>query len=222
MIEVPYTKAELESAKQEAYGYNGFVDADGTWDNGPLADKLAAKVLNHWSKSTKQRAAKAIRLEKVMEEVFSNVLGPDRYSEHENPALAEALYDNISTTVWSILRDDPTGMVQQRLDGLNGEHAGAILCRTSVSSRAKNAVYVTNDWGCLEADLDSKYRRQEVNAGKRHGKAADMIARRNPHLAVKAQKAFELGMELARNAGRDEFAAALEAATSKQGETDDE
>lgn len=212
MIEVPYLDAEFEAAEQAAYGFHGYVDEDGDPSISALADAITVKVRKHRALKKTERSAKAIRLEKLMAEVFSNVAGPDQWADQPNPRLAEDLYDHLKAKVWSLVRDDENGAVQQRLEDLNGEEAGLVLLRTSVSSRAQNAVYVTTDWGCLEADGDSKVRRNSVNAAKRHGKWADMVARRNKHLAKKVQKAFELGQELALNAGRDEFAAALEAA----------
>lgn len=213
-IEVPYTDAERDEAIEAAYVDQGYIDEDGEPDSGPLADAIAERVLEHKASKKSERVGVALRREKLMEELFPTVPGPNDYGRQPNPDLAKSVYEGLLRDVWSLCSPNHNSPVQQRVG-----NAGLVLCRIALSGgRTQDAFYVTDDWACIAEDFCPAYRRKAFTASERYGKQMEMIARRLPGLASKAKREFDTGMDAALQAGANAMAPALAAAqTSENG-----
>lgn len=205
-----------------AYEAEGYVLADGSKDIPRVREHVFEALTPHKVLNWRDRDAKAITRGALVQQVFPSLLGPDRFSEADDPQLAKAVWDKIYSDLWSQLTPGAGGPVQ-RLVGLNMGN-GYVLCRTQIGIDSTDAVYITDDRQCIERDYlvpDNTGLQRKIEAVTRN---REMLIMRQPGNARRYAQGFDARLKALAAGGHDRLALAVEASSvngSDAAETDE-
>jgi hypothetical protein len=203
----------LERAIAVAYGQHGYV-TDDVRDDEQIVVLLLNRVLQAEVHKTAERAQVAVPKRELMTLVWPQVAGPEAWAEQDDPELAEALYMRLESNVWSFLRVELTGQVQDRL---NGAH-GLVLCRTKVNPHKTDAVYVTRDWKCIAADYAPKYTKAAERAATKLAMQLALVAERIPDHGKRSKTVVTDSLKQSLTSGTTTMDRALQAGESTSDE----
>jgi len=167
-----------------------------------------------------ERATKAIAKSDLVSQVFPHLPGPEEWDDHDNPDLAEAVYNAIATKVWTDAKPDRTGKIQQLVGQTNGLPE-MVLCRTSVGKHQIPAVYITRNLKCLLVDNSAQMKRELQKKSENYARNLAMWMERVPEHAEALDKDYKAGMKKAVGAGQAIMQLALEETVEIRGAGDD-
>jgi hypothetical protein len=194
-------KERAEPLRFAALASHGYLDPNGVVLDGKIEDKLFALVLTAECYKTAERKAKAITRTQLTRHIVPQMPGPGDYDETNDPEAAQQAWTDINELIWRQLDHNDGGRVQMRL---NGEHA-LVLCRTDqTGEKGVLGVYVTRDWGCIQADFVKPDQRKIANAINRMAANSRMGAERLPEhdkkfkreLLSETKRALDAGVAL--------------------------
>jgi hypothetical protein len=190
-------------------------------DWSPVALAIYDPIAKAVVKAKKDRAKNAVTRGELMDTAFPNVPGANDWDSQDDPAFAEAVYKKISDGVWALTSPEPDKPMQ-RLVGVNTPDM--TLCRCKIvkppSKDAVDAVYITDDQDCLDADYYGPDEVKLFNMAKKIGKKLSMVMARQPDYADHFDRQFKKSFNQALGKGRTEMRAALEAAHADDEDTD--
>lgn len=205
-------KAALKAGVTEAYAREGYVDDEGERDNDALAEAAFAAVEGAVAGGLSQRETTASSRGTVVAKLFPSLpKTAEEWNAQTDPALAVKVYSEIWKTVWDLLKMDKSGKVQQ-LVGLR--HPGFVLCRTKIGADQNDAVYISEDQGCITADFVTPLNASIVRANKTMGRNMAMVVARRPELADKWERLYKNASKKGLESGMEQLGLALEAARS--------
>ena len=192
------------------YAAQGYIDAAGNTDDAPVADLVFEKVKAAVVTRLADRGKTAITRRQMMAELFPNVAGPEGWDDQDDPAVAADVYKAIDGTLWRMVTDSESGLIQGRLNS----ELGLILCRTTATPDKIAAVYVTRDPQCIVADYSTVTKKEITAAVAKHARKMALAMDRLPEHARKWQRELTSGVKTALDTGTAITRPALEAATS--------
>src|SRR5262245_6465528 len=151
------TLEERRDARVDAlYVHHGYTE-DGVVDVELIVDALFPTVSKAVAAKTIDRPRVCVHRRALVECAFPGLIGPEGWSETDDPDLSEAVYKKCDSAVWRLTSIAPHGKLQQRLNS----DAGLVLCRTKVNPHATPAVYVTADRKCILEDIIKPTQKRE-------------------------------------------------------------
>lgn len=203
-----------------AYGAETFLLEDGRKDTAKVRQTVFEVVRPHKVLSKREREANAITRGEVVAQVFPSLLGPDRFSEADDPQLARAVWLKIYSDLWSHLQPGANGAVQQLVGQAMGN--GYVLVRTKIGANNTDAVYVTDDRACIDLDLlgpeyQSFQRKFNTVTGTR-----EMLVHRQPANAKRYAANFDRQVKALGTASHDRLALAVDASVNGEAAPDDD
>jgi hypothetical protein len=208
------TYEEIDAAVNSMYQLHGYWVDDGEGggykDLTRLRQGVAHVVMQHVVTSKQERKDRAISRGKLVKSVFPQLPAErDEWDHEDRPALAEQVHKWIDRKVWDLAKPDFTGQVQQMIGDLMD---GMVLVRTKITADKTDAVYVTNDLGCLLEDFAGPWRQKAKRTADGFANNLAMAMERIPEQAGQFDREFKRGMKVALNSGASVLAPALTAA----------
>ena len=202
--------AAVQVGVSTQYAAQGYVDAAGNTDDGQVAELVFEKVKAAVVTKLADRGKVAITRRQMMAELFPNVAGPEGWDNQDDPAVAADVYKTIDGTLWRMVADSESGLIQGRLNS----ELGLLLCRTWATPDKVAAVYVTRDPQCIVADYSTATKKEMTAAVAKHARKMALAMDRLPDHARRWQRELTSGVKTALDTGTAITRPALEAATS--------
>lgn len=195
-------KELVAAAIDAAYAEQGYVKSDGEKDDWKVAAVLLGPISKAVANSIGDRDKVHILRDRLVGIAFPNVPGRDDWHNQEDPDLAEEIWNGMERRTWGIVDQNPSGKVQQLLNG----ESGLVLVRREKSKAVAGNVYVTRDIKCLETDVITPKIVQAKKRAADTGTLTELLMDRVPEHAKKLHS--QLG------SGYDSVAKAAKAITS--------
>lgn len=133
-----------------ALAAHGYLDDEGFL----LDDKFETDLFDFVSEAEvlklPERKIKVKTRSVLTRHMVKDMPGPGDYEGTDDPEAAELAWSQVNAIVWRKLDVNANGPIQARFNG----EGGLVLCRTSATGeKGVTGVYVTRDWGCLQADF---------------------------------------------------------------------
>ena len=203
-------KEQLAASVTAAFAQEGYVDSDGDRASSVVVEAAYAAVSDSPVDSKGQREAKGLTRLVAVATVFPSLAKtPTEWNAEPDPGLAEKTHGEVAKLVWEFLKPDRSGKVQQ-LVGLR--MPGFVLCRTKVGVNNLDAVYVTDDVGCITEDFTTPLNASILRANRTMGRNMAMVVDRLPETATKWERLYKNANKKGLEAGLVPLDMALEAA----------
>lgn len=209
--------AAIDQGVHEAYEAAGYVQPDGSVDLPKLRQTILdivreAKVLNK-----KERGEKAITRGTLMARLFPTVPGPEDW---DGDLLQQRIYAELNKRVWGQVTPNANGPVQ-RLVGIEFGN-GYVLCQTKIGKDQAPAVYVSDDFSCIDQDYVSPDNAKVERALRNATINREMLVLRQPQHAKKYVDGYRRTFQAVMENGNSQMVLALEAATATLHEDEEE
>ena len=213
---------EIDAAVNAMYQLHGYwvenSDGDGSKDLGRLRQAVADVVVRHVSRASPTgRQRDNSRPTRPRGVPAASATADNWDQEGDRPRLAEEVHRWIDRKVWDLAKPDFTGQVQQIIGDMM---ESMVLVRTKVTADKTDAVYITNDLGCLLEDFAGPWRQKMKRAADGFANNLAMATRRLPAYADQLDREFKRGMKVALNSGASVLAPALTAAIDEDEDLD--
>jgi hypothetical protein len=213
------TKLEVDAAVYAAFVADGYVMDDGAPDKAKVREHMLELLRPRKVTSWAERGSKAVTRGEMVKTVFPSLPGPDLWADQPNPALAEKVWSEIDSYLWTETRPSSTSALQ-RLVGFSMGN-GYVLCRAKIGDNRTNAVYVTDNRQCIDRD----YVKAEVDALERMvGRLVgnrEMLIIRQPEHGAHYLRAFNTSLKHLQLTGASRLQQALMAATAEDEDVED-
>ena len=204
------SKAAITQGVREAFENENYALPSGQRDMTKMRahafEVLRGRKVITW----KERVTNAVTRGDLIEQVFPSLPSPETFQEQDDPQLAEAVWDEISSILWNETRVSSTSPLQ-RYVGLSMGN-GYVLCRTIVSKNKLDAAYITDDVRCIEADFVGPDNQSLSRTMERVRMNREMLVQRQPQNARRYVKNFGAHTKAIQAANYDQLMLALEAA----------
>lgn len=213
-------KVAVVEAAYAAYAAEDYVLPDKlAKDHGKIRERIfevlaGAKVLGK-----NERADKAITRGTLVERVLPHLPGPEKFSEQDDPQLAQAVWNKIDQELWSICTPG-AGSAMQRLVGLNMGN-GYVMCRTTVSRDQTDALYITDDFQCIMTDFVQPGSNRLSRAVRAVTADQEMLIYRQPDNGKRYASRYNNTLKQLAAAATGQIALAVESASEPTGNDED-
>jgi hypothetical protein len=210
----------VDTAVAEALGQHGYIDEQtGEFDRDRLCDALEPPIAGAVATKKSDRAKVCVmRYSLVADHAFPKVTGPEAWADHADPPFAEELYKRLDGLCWRQTQMGPGGPLQERFNS----DQGLVLCRTKVNPGKTDAVYVTRDVGCITEDLTKPMNAAQKKRADREAALVAMLIERVPEHGKRFHRDLVSGLRTALTSAETITAAALEAASFADDESDED
>jgi hypothetical protein len=203
--------AVVDQARNAAFAEAGYVHTDGsTIDREKYRATMYEHIKGHKCLTKKDRASNALRRGDLVHLMFPAVTTPDDIddiNDSDERELAKALWAALWKDIWNECRTD-ANVPMQRMVGVNMGN-GYVLCRTKVGKEAADAVYVSDDKGCIQQDFTRPENEALAAKSRMAVRNREMLILRQPHNAKAYLNEYAATMRNALGAGMGQLQLAL-------------